>query len=385
MLNIFAPVNSLGYGIHACNVIKSLIEDGEEVSLTPLGEIQVDPFFEIYIKEALKNKENFDVKNPSVFLFHDNFSNQSCGSPLFTFSIFEGTKLKPASKKMLTNGPTDVVLTTTKQHLVYLSKNEISKPIEVINEGVDSTLFNTIPVDKYIETKKFTYITVGKREERKNTDFIIKTFVDQMKDKEVALICHTFNPFLNRTQDHPFKNLICWCGVNLVKDGFDYKGFNGKAHLFSYKNCDIYFTTPTLSMSNLPSLYHSANIGIQVSRGEGWDLPLTEMMACGLPVIATNCLGHSEYLQTPTLPKIQQDLIIQINKFETAVDNIWFFSDQGEWGVLDSQELINKLNQTYDATDYELKNNPLADYMETNYSWNISTRKLIEVINKYRG
>jgi glycosyltransferase involved in cell wall biosynthesis len=286
--------------------------------------------------------------------------------------------------KMLNNGPTDVILTTTEEHKKILEEQKFTdKPIKVVNEGVDSCLFNTIPVDKYIDTKKFTYITVGKHEERKNTNAIITTFINLFKDKEVALICHTFNPFLNRTNDHPFKNLLCWTLVNPMKFGFEYIGFNGKAHVFNHKNCDIYFTTPNLSVSQMPSLYHSANVGIQVSRGEGWDLPLTEMMACGVPTIATNCLGHSEYL--PNTPQIQKDLIITNVEKELAQDGVWFNGQQGEWDKLNVDEFVVNLEKTYQNSIYNIKSEELATYMENNYSWNKSTLKLLSIINELRG
>jgi len=384
MINIYAPINNLGYGVHANNMIKALTENGQELTLTTIGEVQLDYFFEIYAKTALQNKEKYSAKNPSVHIFHDEFSNAASGKPLLAFSIFETSQLKQASLKMVENGPSDVILTTTQAHADLLKNQKVSKPIEVVNEGIDDTIFNTIPVDKYIDTKKFTYLTVGKKEERKNTDSLIRTFCTTMKEKECALICHTFNPFINNQQDHPFKNLGCWTGVNVLKHGFEYKGFNGKAHTFSYKTCDILFTLPTLPTASMASLYHSANVGIQVSRGEGWDLPLTEMLACGLPVIATDCLGHSEYL--PNTPDIQKNLIIPKKEMTIAFDNVWFKGDQGIWDVLDTEILKGKLEETFtNATLYESKCDPLADYMSQNYSWNAAAKQLIDVITKYKG
>ena len=385
MLNIFSPINNLGYGIHSNNLIKTLIEKGQDINLIPIGEVQVDNFYEMYYKEAIKNKDKFNVKNPSLYVFHDELSAQACGSPLFTYSIFETSQPKQISLKMLENGPTNVILTTTEQHKTNLINQKITKPIEVVREGIDETLFNTIPVDKYIDTKKLTYITAGKREERKNTDLLIRLFINLMKEKEVALICHTFNPFINNVQDHPFKNLTCWSGINPIKQGFEYKGFNGKAHMFTYKQCDIYFTVPTIPVSNMPSLYHSANIGIQISRGEGWDLPLTEMLACGLPTIATDCLGHTEYL-TDTIPEIQKNLIIKKTDMTIATDNLWFKGDQGIWDNLNIDNFSKTLEESFNnASLYTQKDEQLADYMSNNFSWGIATDQLIKVIEKFKG
>jgi glycosyltransferase involved in cell wall biosynthesis len=381
MINIYAPINNLGYGIHANNMIKALYEAGEDMNLSTIGQVQSDPYFEPFWKPAAENLINFDSKAPSLFIFHDEHSNRSCGSPNLVFSVFETTKLKLLSQKMLNNGPADIVLTTTKEHKELLS-TQIDKPIHVVNEGVDDSIFNTIPVDPYIDTGKFTYVTVGKQEERKNTDMIIKEFLTTMKDKEVALICHSFNMFLHTDQkEHPFTNLSCWTGINPISHNFEYKGFDGKAHKFTYDKCDIYFTAPVIPTPQMGSLYHSANVGIQISRAEGWDLPLTEMLATGMPVIASKCIGHNEYLDSA--PEDQQRLNVALDGLEEAKDNMWFKDGGvGAWGKVNPVDLREKLITTFDNQEiYTGKNDIIADYMSENFSWKKSVVKLMEIIN----
>lgn len=382
MINIFAPVNLLGYGIHAINLMKALSEKDQELCLAKIGQPQVDPFFETYWQTAEKNfVEKFDAKNPSVFIFHDEYSFQSCGKPLLTFSVFETDQLKPMSFQMLEHGPSNIILTTTNMHKQILEINGITKPIEVVNEGIDPAIFNTVEIDKHIDTGKFTYITVGKKEERKKTNMILDTFMSVMADKEVALIAHTFNGFENNVKDHPFTNLICWSDINPKQHGFEYKGFDGKAHKFTKDNCDIYFTVPGIQTVEMPCLYQSANVGIQVSRAEGWDLPLGEMMACGLPCIATDCLGHSEYIEGT--PQVQKDLIVRVQGIEPAVDGKWFKGDQGNWGIVEQADVTAQLLRTYEEKDkYQDKSEELSTYMADNYSWTKAAEKLLEIIDR---
>ncbi len=380
MINIYGAINQLGFGIHTNNMIKAFIDLNVDINLTTIGPIQNDPYFEAYWRLADKNRINFDVKSPSLYIFHDEMSNQSCGSPLYVFSIFETTKLKPSSLAMLKNGPADIILVTTSRHKEILEAHNIGKPIHVINEGIDDVVFNTIPVDKHIDTKKFTYITGGKKEERKNTSKIIKAFMDTMNDKDVALIAHTFNPFANKQKIHPFKNLESWSDINPVNFGFSYEGWDGKGHRFIKNNCDIYMTGPGIQTPELGCLYHSANVGIQISKGEAWDLILSELLACGIPTITSNCLGHSEYLAG--VPEIQQKLIIPITGKETANDGIWFKGDVGEWDTISEDSFRDMFKLTWNEREkYETKSDVLGTYMANNYPWTKAAKSFNKLIS----
>jgi len=375
MINIYGTINALGYGIHANNMIKAFSDANVDINLTTIGQIQSDSYFEEYWKKAQENRINYEMNSPSLFIFHDELSNQANGSPLFVFSIFETTQPKSESIAMLKNGPASHILVTTQKHKELLELQNIGKPIYVVNEGVDDTIYNTIPVDKYIDTSKFTYLTVGKKEERKKTNLIIKSFIDLMSDKEVALIAHTFNPFANKENVHPFKNLMSWSDINPIDYGFEYKGWDGKAHRFTKNKCDIILTAPGLPTTLMSTLYHSANVGIQISRGEGWDLPLMEMMACGLPCIATDCLGHSEYLK----PSTEDPLIISLDKKEIADDGIWFKGNVGEWSVVNEDCFKQKLLYTWENREkYEEKSEDLADYTAETFAWS----KAVDQFNK---
>ncbi len=54
----------------------------------------------------------------------------------------------------------------------------------------------------------------------------------------------------------------------------------------------------THSQGDIALLYGSVHAVCQPSRGEGFGMVPLEALACGVPVIATACTGHSEYLGT---------------------------------------------------------------------------------------
>ena len=58
--------------------------------------------------------------------------------------------------------------------------------------------------------------------------------------------------------------------------------------------------SPRLQSTEMPSLYAAADVFVLPSRGEGWGRPHVEAMAMGLPVVATNWSGVTEYLTEET-------------------------------------------------------------------------------------
>lgn len=56
----------------------------------------------------------------------------------------------------------------------------------------------------------------------------------------------------------------------------------------------IYALTGSYTEHQMPMIYASANAYVTASRGEGWNLPVCEAAACGLPVICPEATSHPE-------------------------------------------------------------------------------------------
>jgi glycosyltransferase involved in cell wall biosynthesis len=56
-------------------------------------------------------------------------------------------------------------------------------------------------------------------------------------------------------------------------------------------------STQQLGTHALARLYRAADAFVLPTRGEGWGRPLLEAMVMGVPVIATNWSGHTEFMR----------------------------------------------------------------------------------------
>jgi len=381
MVNIYGGESNLGFGIHCKNMIRSLQILGEEVVFLPIkGSVQPpnDLYYQSFIDKA-KDLTKFKATNPSLFIFHEEESCRYTGSPAFAFSIFETDQITPIAKAMLNSRASDVILVTTKEHKKILENSNIITPIEILHEGVNEDIFNLNTQNKLINTNKFTFITAGKKEKRKNTDKIIRAFVDICQYKEIALICHTKNPFTFG----PNINVRAWSDVDITKFGFNLVSNDKIALKFSNGVCDIYFTHNDIETKDLPLLYNSANVGIQCSSGESWGLPEVEMMACGIPLIITDTIGHREYLSA--IPEELKSLIITPTESEIANDNFWFKGNKGKWMVVDISDIRTKINEVIsNMNNFKNKNITLSNNLIQDFSWNKAAQSFLDLIKKYK-
>lgn len=374
MINVYGPVGYTGFAVHCKNMVHALSRLSG-LTLTVIGTPIGDPTYNQSCALATANMAKFSSKDPSLFIFHEPYSNQCSGTPQFSFSIFEVDRIPTLSYNMLKNGPTDIILATTKIHKDILDSSNIGKPVEILHEGVNQVIFNTIKRSKFIETNNLTFITVGKKEKRKNTDKIIQAFINVCQYKKITLICHTFNPFVQT------KSLQEWTDIDIEELGYSPILENEKFTKFTNSCSDIYFTKPYIPTLDLPSLYQSANIGIQCSSGEACDLPAQELLACGIPCIITDCMGHNEYIRNCQNP---EDLIIKPTKKEIAKDDIWFKGDSN-WDLIEIDSIREKIeyvikNQSrFIGLDSNISNNTL-----TQYSWDKAAERFMELVEKYK-
>lgn len=150
----------------------------------------------------------------------------------------------------------------------------LTKPVHVMPLGIDPHHFNP-GIKGFPIPNRFTFLSVFEWGERKAPEILLKAFSQEFSSAEpVLLLCKVSNidPQVNVRKQ--------------VRDlRLDPRG--GRIE-FIYNR--------SIPYHQLGSLYRSADCFVLPFRGEGWGMPILEAMACGLPVIATNWSGPTEFL-----------------------------------------------------------------------------------------
>ena len=143
------------------------------------------------------------------------------------------------------------------------------------NFGIDATIIpNIVDVSnfQYVERKKkdfFTFVSVGNLIPRKGFDLLIESFIEAFKnDNDV---------FLKIVGEGPERNNL----QNIVNQG----NMADRISLLGYVNRE-----------NINDVYLEADAFLLVSRNETFGVVYIEAMASGMPVIATDCGGPSDFV-----------------------------------------------------------------------------------------
>jgi glycosyltransferase involved in cell wall biosynthesis len=349
-INLYGPVNQLGYGIHfsnwAGNLIPLLRQNGVSVGVFPMempriAEGQHLPPHMIALFQAAASNA-FDPKSPSVNLWTLNDVARYGGNPRCHYTVFEGTilnQLQAANARKV-----DHVFVPTHWHKECLARQEISS--SVIPEGVDPELFSF--GDTGVRTdfsrledpdEMLTFVSVGKFEKRKGMEAILPALVraHQATNRPMRVLAHWYSMFL------PFRR-VWWelpaafmAGHYFVPAESDVEASaEGRKTLrFTHQHApnlhvDL-ILAPMSQQEQLVTVYRTGDFGLFPHYAEGWGLPLHESMACGLPPITQHYSGPTEYLEQGCfIPLVGTDALAKDGNPEKGVPS-FFRGDVGTW------------------------------------------------------
>jgi glycosyltransferase involved in cell wall biosynthesis len=349
-----------GYGAHSRDLLQALYEmnlfdisvDSCMWGSTPLTALEEDNTFHKWIESVIVTRMEY---KPDIYV-QVTVPNEFQTLGKFNIGVTAGIETTVAPKEWIDGcNKMDLIITTsTFSRDVLLStvynetenntgklikQHKIEKPIKVLFEGVDLSIYNNEYKGLNIDIKEdFAFLFVGHwlkgnlGQDRKDIGMLIKCFSKSFEDIEnpPALILKTSSATFSVKERESFRKRIS----KLVED---------------IKNPPpIYLLFGELTNNEMNQLYNHPKIKsmISLTKGEGFGRPLLEFTMSGKPVIASNWSGHKDFLPMDKAIMVGGSLT-EVD--ESAVDTFilkgskWFTANYNE-----AAEVMKLVHKDYD-------------------------------------
>jgi glycosyltransferase involved in cell wall biosynthesis len=205
------------------------------------------------------------------------------------FTMMETQQVHPDFAAKL-NANYDECWTPTRWNAAVFREGGVKIPIKVMPLGVNPHIYRPLdsvpplPSCELLTTARagaeevpegFLFLSLGQPTFRKGWEALVPAFENAFENNpDVALVLAT--TVGGRVCPPPFVN-----PRDLVRR-------TSKAR--------VYMLSGQYTEHELAQIYNGCQAYVSLSRGEGWNLPLTEAAACGLPVIASRATSHLDLL-----------------------------------------------------------------------------------------
>lgn len=263
------------------------------------------------------------------------------------YYIFEYTKIQKNYIDIMNS--LDAVCTPSPWGVEVLKNNGLTVPAFSIPGGVDHGMFNS--KNKNLDQKRFKFIHVGKKENRKSTATIITAFAKAFRDNRKVRM----TLFINN------HHIPGFTARQFVIDVLSNSSLLDQIDKFEIRNFE----------DDMCAVYNSHHAAVFASKSEGIGLPILESMACGLPTITTKNSAMLDYVNG-------QNSIILDKQTEELVYDPHFFPNIGERGTWQSpseDEIIEKIKWVYDNYDAATAiGNSAEEWVKNNYNWKLAAQ-----------
>ncbi len=341
-----------GYNIHTDNFFSALSRH------VPLEEIELQDTVRTsqkriqHVRSLSQSSEFNQFVNLQISYGNQPQISEIPGHPIL-YTVWESTRLPDDWLSAMQALPAIWTVSQWGRQVMIDNGLEADK-VHVIPEGVDSTIFNpgVTPIPELSEFPGFKFLHVGKYEDRKGSELLIRAFDKRFHDQDnVYLVLLAHNPFI---------------------DGFD---INQTVEQLNLRARDkILCVSPLVNNQQVAALMTACDAAVFPGRAEGWGLPIIESMACGLPAIVTNYSAPTEY--------IHKDNSYLLNYSMVDIKQPYFQSSDGtygQWAEPDSDHLVSLMEEVMtDPAGAAEKGKRAASDMHDNWQWQHAAEKAMQ-------
>jgi len=386
-----------GYGDHSRDILKSLFElDKYDVKIVPTRwgntpQDQINPQTE-FGQKIIQNIVTQLDRQPDIFI-QVSVANEFKRVGKYNIGITAGVETTIAPQEFIQGGnQMDLIITPSQFTKDVLSKTsydqvdkntkqkigelKLEKPVEVLFEGVDTTIFNGKCSKSILDNvdTDFNFLFVGHwlggdlGQDRKDVGMMIKTFCTVFKD-------------LPKKQQPGLILKTSQAGFSVMEREGISKKIKEVTNQFGEKCPPIHLVFGDLSESELNDLYNDEKVKsfLMFTKGEGYGRPLAEFATTGKPIIVSKWSGHTDFLPEENTVYLEGELK-EVHKSSANK----FLLEQSKWFNVDYSKAAGKIFDVYKNYEKHLKKSiGLKTNIQKNFTLNKMSSKFGEILDKY--
>ena len=404
VLLVTAPVATRsGYGAHARDIVRSLIElDKYDVKIwnvrwgtTPLNALDKSSERDKPIIDRLLSSPQLP-NQPDIHI-HIVVPNEFSPIGKYNIGITAGLECTVAPpdwvqglNKMDMNIVPSTFVSNTFRNLSFDIKDEktqqlkgvlkLEKPMEVLFEGIDSRVYKkTKEFSKELVTEMksiqetFNFLYVGHwlqgrlGEDRKDTGMLVKVFLETFKNKKVkpGLILKTSG-----------------AGFSVLDREDILKKIRDIRNSVSGDLPNVYLLHGDLHDEEINELYNHPKVKahVNITHGEGFGRPLLEASISGKPVIASSWSGHLDFLNS------KQSVLVPGKMTDVPKSALpdKMYVEGAQWFTVDYQQASSYMKDVYkNYKKYTSNSMKLGKVNESFFSLKKMTQELGKILDNY--
>lgn len=362
-----------GYGYANRGYLLAMFRKGIHVKLQPRffykGHGNLGPG--VAAKRILDSMQRNDVKNtaPKVMDETPEFYKKLGKRPCIGNTIFELTGVPPLWVDHINEVCEELWLPNKFNEGIFKSSG-VTVPIYLIPHGVDTKRFNPKAEPLTITNKKgFNFLSVFQWTPRKGPDVLFKAYLKEFTDKDdVCLIVRSFRSNSSFEEQAVIKRNI--------------RKFKRK-YVPEKKDCPkVIFMGDNIPDEHMASLYTAADCFVLPSRGEGWNMPAAEALACQIPVITTDWGGHKCFLDN------RNSYLIKVDGFEVTKWMEWipWYNSilRLKWAEPSVDDLRKKMREVFECPEKAKKKARRGMLKLKTFSWTRAANLIVERLKEYQ-
>ncbi len=240
----------------------------------------------------------------------------------------------------------------------------ITRPVDVMNHGVDSKMFRTIPRDMARQSlglpkDVFLFTSLNKNIPRKRLDLLIMSFVKVMIRFPLKPI---FMLIVADKGDRGGHQLFDIFAREIKLNGGSVDMFGNRLLITSTNTC--------YKDEDINLLYNCGDVGVSCAEAEGFGLCTFEQMAVGIPQIVPNINGYNEYCNN------NHSLMIE-PKYRCYLP-LSYSSVPGEAQIIDPEDVSKAMEKYIFDEDLRKLHGKLSKEHVVSYTWSKCVSGLIK-------